>query len=252
MSILKKVLSLAKNLFVKIFSDWKNILILTLAAVLLCTYFNYKRVSNDYQDTITEQVDTISSYKNKVGEMYSQIGTYISDIEKLKKINSDLYSEVKNLKDNPIIITKIETVTEIKEIHVTDTLHKYDDFMYKFPFRYSDQYAVISGECNFDTSELIGSASFDKISFPNNITLSLIESNKGQLSFIAKSDNPYCQINNMNGVVISPEDSKAIKKRFDKPWVLALGVGGTVAVVDGKVAICPGIQLTFGRKIFAF
>lgn len=252
MSILKKVLSLAKSLFVKIFSDWKNILILTLAAVLLCTYFNYKRVSNDYQDTITEQVDTISSYKNKVGEMYSQIGTYISDIEKLKKINSDLYSEVKNLKDNPIIITKIETVTEIKEIHVTDTLHKYDDFMYKFPFRYSDKYAIISGECNFDTSELIGSASFDKISFPNNITLSLIESNKGQLSFIAKSDNPYCQINNMNGVVISPEDSKAIKKRFDKPWVLVLGVGGTVAVVDGKVAICPGIQLTFGRKIFAF
>ena len=252
MSILKKVLSLAKNLFVKIFSDWKNILILTLAAVLLCTYFNYKRVSNDYQDTITEQVDTISSYKNKVGEMYSQIGTYISDIEKLKKINSDLYSEVKNLKDNPIIITKIETVTEIKEIHVTDTLHKYDDFMYKFPFRYSNQYAIISGECNFDTSELIGSASFDKISFPNNITLSLIEPNKGQLSFIAKSDNPYCQINNMNGVVISPEDSKAIKKRFDKPWVLVLGVGGTVAVVDGKVAICPGIQLTFGRKIFAF
>ena len=252
MSILKKVLSLAKNLFVKIFSDWKNILILTLAAVLLCTYFNYKRVSNDYQDTITEQVDTISSYKNKVGEMYSQIGTYISDIEKLKKINSDLYSEVKNLKDNPIIITKIETVTEIKEIHVTDTLHKYDDFMYKFPFRYSNQYAIISGECNFDTSELIGSASFDKISFPNNITLSLIESNKGQLSFIAKSDNPYCQINNMNGVVISPEDSKVIKKRFDKPWVLVLGVGGTVAVVDGKVAICPGIQLTFGRKIFAF
>ena len=127
MSILKKVLSLAKNLFVKIFSDLKNILIVTLAAVLLCTYFNYKRVSNDYQDTITEQVDTISSYKNKVGEMYSQIGTYISDIEKLKKINSDLYSEVKNLKDNPIIITKIETVTEIKEIHVTDTLHKYDE-----------------------------------------------------------------------------------------------------------------------------
>ena len=252
MSILKKVLSLAKNLFVKIFSDWKNILILTLAAVLLCTYFNYKRVSNDYQDMITEQVDTISSYKNKVGEMYSQIGTYISDIEKLKKINSDLYSEVKNLKDNPIIITKIETVTEIKEIHVTDTLHKYDDFMYKLPFRYSDQYAIISGECNFDTSELIGSASFDKISFPNNITLSLIESNKGQLSFIAKSDNPYCQINNMNGVVISPEDSKAIKKRFDKPWVLVLGVGGTFAVFDGKVAIYPGIQLTFGRKIFSF
>ena len=252
MSILKKVLSLAKNIFVKIFSDWKNILILTLAAVLLCTYFNYKRVSNDYQDTITEQVDTISSYKNKVGEMYSQIGTYISDIEKLKKINSDLYSEVKNLKDNPIIITKIETVTEIKEIHVTDTLHKYDDFMYKFPFRYSNQYAIISGECDFDMSELIGSASFDKISFPNNITLSLIESNKGQLSFIAKSDNPYCQINNMNGVVISPEDSKAIKKRFDKPWVLVLGVGGTVTVVDGKVVICPGIQLTFGRKIFAF
>ena len=56
----------------------------------------------------------------------------------------------------------------------------------------------------------------------------------------------------MNGVVISPEDSQAIKKRFDKPWVLALGVGGTVAVVDGKVAIYPGIQLTFGRKIFAF
>lgn len=252
MTILKKILSFAKSLFVKFFSDWKNILIVILAAVLLCTYFNYKRVSNDYRDTIAEQVDTISSYRNKVGEMYSQIGTHITDIEKLKKINSDLYSEVKKLKDNPIIITKIETVTEIKEIHMTDTLYKYDVSMYKFPFRYSDQYAIISGECNFDTSELTGSASFDKISFPNNITLSLIESKKGQLSFITKSDNPYCQINNMNGVVISPEDSKAIKKRFDKPWTLVLGVGGTVTMVNGKVTVYPGVQLTFGRKIFAF
>lgn len=252
METIKKVLSWLKNIFLKLFSDRKNFIIIILAVICLCTYCSYQKISAELQNVIATQIDSIATYKNEIGELYSQIGTYITDIEHLKKSNSDLYAEVKNLKDNPIVVTKIETVNEMKEIFIRDTVYKYSDTLYRLPFRYDDHYAKIKGYSELKTFDCTGTTMFESISFTNNITLSLIESKKGNVSFIAKSDNPYCQINNMSGVVLSPEDSKAIQKRFDKPWVLVLGVGGTVTVIDNKVVVCPGIQLTFGRKIFAF
>jgi hypothetical protein len=98
---------------------------------------------------------------------------------------------------------------------------------------------------------MIGESVFDTISFPNNITIDLIEKNK-QLSFIAKSDNPYCQINSLNGSVLSPEKSDVLKKRFDKKWAVVAGVGPTLTVVDGKIKLVPGVQITLGYKLFGF
>ena len=73
-----------------------------------------------------------------------------------------------------------------------------------------------------------------------------------QLSFIAKSDNPYCQINSLNGSILSPETSSVLKKRFDKKWAVVVGVGPTLSVYDSKIVILPGLQVTIGRKLFAF
>ena len=56
--------------------------------------------------------DSINTYKNKVGDLYKEKDSYILEIDNLKKINENLYKEVKNLKDNPIVIT--EVITEFK------------------------------------------------------------------------------------------------------------------------------------------
>lgn len=251
-NILKTIFTWIKKAFLWMFSDWKNLVIVVSLITLLFLYFNYRSEKKKLENIIVEQTDTLTTYKNKVGELYSEKAAYITDIKNLKQSNSDLYAEVKKLKDNPIVITKIETVTEIKEIYIKDSINVIEPGVYSTGINYNDKWCGIFGETRFDTSKLVSETKFDSIRFYNNITIDLIESKKGNLSFIAKSDNPYCQINNLNGVMLSPEDSKAIRKRYDKKWVLAIGVGPSVTVVDNTVKIYPSAQLTFGRKIFSF
>jgi hypothetical protein len=69
---------------------------------------------------------------------------------------------------------------------------------------------------------------------------------------IAKSSNPYLQINNMDGYMLSPEKSKMLKKRFNKPWGVMVGVGPSVTIIDNKVQIVPSLQLTVGYKFISF
>jgi hypothetical protein len=81
--------------------------------------------------------------------------------------------------------------------------------------------------------------------------LDLIEKDK-TLQFVVKADNPYLLINNINGAVISPEKSKVLKERFNKPWGVIVGVGPSVVVVGNAVKIYPALQLTLGYKLISF
>lgn len=242
---------LLKNIFVWIFKDLKHVVIVSSLIALVIISFKYKNLKNDFSDIQNTAQDTLTVYKNKVGELYSQQKTYITEIKDLKKSNSELHNEVKNLKGNPLVVTKIKTVTEFKDKIIKDTVIVDPSGNYTFNMNYKDQWVNLSGRSTFDISTMIGTSKFDTISFPNNITIDLIEKNN-QLSFIAKSDNPYCQINSLNGSIISPEKSSVIKKRFDKKWAVVVGVGSTLSVYDNKIVALPGLQVTIGRKLFAF
>ena len=240
-----------KNIFVWIFKDWKHTVIVSSLIALVILSFKYKNLKNDFNDIQNKVQDTLTVYKNKVGELYSQQNIYITEIKDLKKTNSELYAEVKNLKDNPVVVTKVKTVIEFKDKIIKDTVTLDPSGNYTFNMNYKDQWANISGRSTFNISTMIGTAKFDSISFPNAITIDLIEKNN-QLSFIAKSDNPYCQINSLNASILSPEKSSVIKKRFDKKWSVVVGIGPTVSVYDSKIILLTGLQVTIGRKIFAF
>lgn len=240
-----------KNIFVWIFKDWKHTVIVSSLIALVILSFKYKNLKNDFNVIQNKVQDTLTVYKNKVGELYSQQYIYITEIKDLKKTNSELYAEVKNLKDNPVVVTKVKTVIEFKDKIIKDTVTLDPSGNYTFNMNYKDQWANISGRSTFDISTMIGTAKFDSIFFPNNITIDLIEKNN-QLSFIAKSDNPYCQINSLNGSILSPEKSSVIKKRFDKKWAVVVGIGPTVSVYNSKIILLTGLQVTIGRKIFAF
>lgn len=240
-----------KNIFIWIFKDWKHVVIASLLIALVILSFKYKNLKNDFNDIQNTAQDTLTVYKNKVGEFYSQQKAYITEINDLKKSNSELYTEVKNLEDNPVVVTKVHTITEFKDKIIKDTVTVDPSGNYTFNMNYKDQWVNLSGRSTFDISTMFGTAKFDSILFPNTITIDLIEKNN-QLSFIAKSDNPYCQINSLNGSILSPEKSSVIKKRFDKKWAVVVGVGPTVSVYDSKIVVLPGLQVTIGRKIFAF
>lgn len=245
------IFNIIKNIFVWVFKDWRHVVIITSIIALILLSFKYNNLENDFHDVQIQNQDTLTTYKNKIEDLYVQQKTYISEIKDLKKYNDELYSEVKNLKDNPIIITKIKTETKYKDRIIKDTV-TIDTFgNYTFNMNYQDQWLSISGRSTLNVESMIGTTKFDHISVPNNITIDLIEKDK-QLSFIAKSDNPYCQINSLNGSILSPENSDVIKNRFDKKWVVVLGVGPTLSVYNNRFVILPGLQVTIGRKIFAF
>lgn len=183
--------------------------------------------------------------------MYSERKTYITDIENLKTANTELYNEVKSLKDNPIVVTRIETITEYKDIVIRDTIMKIGSEFYTSLIQYNDDWCNINGNSVFDTGKCISTITFDSISFNNNFTVDLIDKND-ELSFIVKSNNPYCKINNIEGAIVNPGNSKILKNRFEEHWVVSAGIGGSLIPMNNTIKLRPSISITFGYKLFGF
>jgi FtsZ-binding cell division protein ZapB len=212
-------------------------------------------ISNEYYDYQQRAVDTLSVYQNKVGELYAANDTYIMDIKELKKTNKELYDEVKNLKDNPIIVTKTQIEYRVDTVRMnSDTVFVYNDgndLIYRNDFSKRDQWMDITGTTLFSMNNKQFSTTLNSISFNSDITTNLVERDN-KLYFVSKSSNPYMQINNIEGCMLSPEDSKVIKERFDKRWAVVVGAGPTMTVVNGQLKIVPGLQLTVGYKLISF
>ena len=231
-------------------SNWKNFIILLLFILSLLFYLSYRSVENKYENIIHDKDDEITSYKNKADELYAQSQTYITDIRNLKQSNEELYDEVKKLKDNPIVVTRIKTETKIKEITVHDTVYKQNGNFF-VDFSETNRWYGLSGKSEIYPDLLKGTTFIDSIYFNNSLTVDLIDKGKN-LSIIVKSDNPYCQINTINGAVISPEKSKALRKRFNDKIYVVGGMGGSLISLDGKLRFVPGLQVTVGGKLFSF
>ena len=230
--------------------NWKNFLLVLFFVLSLVFFFNMKSLEGKYENIIQKKDDEISLYKNKAGELYSQNETYVTDIKNLKISNEELYAEVKKLKDNPIIVTKIKTETVIKEKEVHDTVYQKDG-NFVVEFKETDPWYGIYGKTSINPEDMAASTVLDSLYFKDDLTVDLIEKGK-ELSFIVKSANPYSRINNINGAVISPEQSKVLKKRFDSKWNIVGGVGPSLILINGEFKVVPAVQVTIGRKIFSF
>jgi hypothetical protein len=210
------------------------------------------RYKNLYDYTRTAYSDTVTQYVNKNKELYTANLMYVTDVKDLKKQNEELYAEVKSLRDNPLVVTKIKTVYQIDTIAIEapvtlDTANG----NFESKFEYEDEWNSIFGRLNGNILNNTGVFTLDKLQFNCDITSDIIEKD-GNLYFISKSNNPYLTITNTDGYMLSPEKSKLLKKRFNKPWGVMIGVGGTLTLYDNNVKFLPGINLTIGYKILSF
>ena len=253
--ILKLVWSWICKFFSWIFKDWKRLLIFVLIALNGFLLLRVNHISKEYYNYHQRAVDTLSVYQNKVGELYAANDTYIMDIKELKKTNTELYEEVKKLKDNPIIVTKTELVYKVDSVKMnSDTVYVYvdgNDTIFKNEFSKKDSWMDITGITLFSLNNKQFSTTLNNVSFNANITTNLVERDN-KLYFVSKSSNPYMQINNIEGCMLSPEDSKVIKERFDKRWAVVVGAGPAMTVVNGQLKIVTGLQLTLGYKLISF
>ena len=228
------------------------IAVVILIGLLCISVSRCSRYKNLYSYTKSAYSDTVTQYVNKNNELYKANLMYVTDVKDLKKQNEELYAEVKSLRDNPLVVTKINTVYQIDTIAIEAPV-TFDTANGNFEskFEYEDEWNSIFGRLNGNVFNNTGVFTLDRLNFNCDITSDIIEKD-GNFYFISKSNNPYLTITNTDGYMLSPEKSKALRKRFNRPWGVMLGVGGTLTLYDNNVKFLPGINLTIGYKILSF
>lgn len=257
MKFLSRILEYIIKFFKWIFSNFKNFLLFLFGVLSIVYMFKFNYLNTKYENELNRINDTTTVYKNKIGELYHINQSYIASEKELKSKNKALYDEINNLKDNPLIVSKTEFKYKTDTIHTkSDTVFVYVDSitnerLVKSNFSYIDNWTNISGTNTFNLNSYKFDTNINFIEMSADMTTNFIERDN-KLYVITKSSNPYIQINNTDGVIVSPENSKILKNRFDKRWGVMVGVGPSMTVCDNKFRVLPAIQVTIGYKIFSF
>lgn len=229
-------------------SNSKNILIIILLISIIILMFKNNALEKEYMNNQVILVDSIRNYENKIGELYKQKDLYITSSKELEKINRDLYNEIKYLKDNPIIITKTETVIKVDSIfieseNIKDSLT--NDIINNY--NYNDNYLKMKIQHRLSNNH--GSLAINDISMTANITHSIIEDKQtSKLSIITKSDNPYLLINDINGGFIDLNESKNLERYYKRrnTWSLGFSAGYGITYDNSSNKIVTGPVVMFG------
>ena len=168
----------------------------------------------------------------------------------MKRRNDSISAELKTLKDNPIVITKVKTVVEIREVPMnSDSIHhEQKDSTYTLSWS-TDQrpYFGMSGRTLVKNDFSWFKTTLTQLDMEAMLTVDLIEVGKTGIKVIAKTDNPYICIGDVQGAFIDPQKSKVLKSYFPpKRWGIGpqLGLGiGTDLKISPWIGI--GIQWSF-------
>ena len=242
--------NIASWLFTKIknldFKDWL-LIIVTIIAIVTAISARYYYNKSLYP-TVIYNTDSLEVYKNKLEEEYTAKNIYVQTIDQLKQNNSKLYDEIKNLKDNPIVVTKTNIVVKTDTVYMTsDSIIAPNDTLRELHWSANEQngYYVIKGQTNVRTDFSSFDTQINHFNIPVTLTMNIIEKGK-KLQFISRSDNPYVTITNINGVIIDPAKSDVIKSCFKpKRWSVGPQVGIGVTS-DLKISPYIGVGITYG------
>lgn len=249
-TMLNTILSFIKNIFSYIikkltFKDW---LIILLTITTLFFYFGYSHYYNKSKTpTVIYNTDSLTEYKNKLKELYVSKDIYVQNISDLKKQNNELSEEVKNLKDNPIVVTKTQLKIQIDTlIAKSDTIIKQDS-IYKLNWSLTEpnNYYSLNGFTKVKNDFSTFTTQINNISLQTKLTLDMVEKDN-QIKIIGKTDNPYVTISNMDGVVFDPTKSTVFKKYYkQKKWSVGPMIGyGLTSDLQFKPFI--GIGISYG------
>lgn len=247
-NILNKISLFLKKQIKKI--TWKDYLIIFLGITAICFYFS----SRYYYDKSLNPIivsDSTYNYTNKNDEEYVAKDIYVTTKKELEELNKELYNELKSLKDNPDVITKVKIVTKIDSIKtIPDTIIKQvslKDTTYNLLWHAteSNNYYSINGYTNVKNDFTNFETQINELSIPSNLTIDIIDDNE-KIKIIGKTDNPYINIINIDGVVVDPSKSKVLKKYYNQK---KFNIGPTIGVgVTNDLKVKPyfGIGISYG------
>lgn len=228
------------------------VVLVALSAFLVHKQFTHKT---------TTKTDTTNVFHDSKDTAYVSTDTDIKTISELKKQYSDLYEEYKRLKDNnPVVISKTETTTEIKNLKIPTTIEKYPG-AYNFRWNYSERTDdnnnfSIYGHTKADSLLTNASTIIDTMSLKSSVWLDVIDNPDDNthttLKIIARSGNPRMSISSVSGAVINPKKNKAISSKFPtKHWGLGVhaGYGLGIPLSGGNATVSPYIGVGISYNI---
>ena len=237
--------------------DW---LIIILCIFCVVCFWKYRYYENKYKyDTIILN-DTIVSYQNKLGEEYKAKNLYVQSIKDLKEHNQELYSEIQSLKDNPIVVIKTKTQFLKDTIYAnSDSIRideKNDSSLYKLYWNCRDEqkYYSLNGVTTVSQNFNSFNTVITDLMINNDITLDVVE-NKTNLMVLAKSNNPYINVSNINSVIIEPNKSKVLKSYFkQKKWGIGIqgGIGFQYDLLHKQGGIGPYVGIGCSYNLINF
>ena len=244
----------------------RNVLFIALVVLLVFMFRSCGENTNleifKYEQNIASLKDSIRTYENKNGELVSEKTALITEKEGLKKYNDELSKEVKNLKDNPIIVKKVsveiihDTIYVDPEIDSSGIVYNADSSIKVVPFKWSDStkydknnFRNIGGKyiVAVDTNMNVWSRDFviinDEIGM--SFTTGITENDDDRVEIFVKSDYPNFKAVKIDGALFDPRESTVIKKFFPpKRW--GVGVFGGYGIYIDPSNFRAGTGITFG------
>lgn len=213
----------------------KNIfIIITIFLVVLIIFEGYHNY-HELDSTKMLYQDSISYYRDKIGNMYYALEIHQS---RIKDLNDSLQREAKNHKD-PIYITRtkiqIKNDTIIKLIN--DTIIQ-NDSIYSIHSLYKDEYLKVDG--TIISRDSTSYATLDSLVINADIYNDIILKN-GKYYSIVRSNNPYLKITGQESAFIQDK----IKKQ--RKWGFTVGVGYGI---NYHGQCYPYLGVMFGYRLF--
>lgn len=245
--MITKVLNACKWVISKLsLKDWVIIILL-----ILCGYF-YFSYRHYYHESLTPVVvyntDSLEIYKDKLKNEYVAKDIYVQDVTNLLREKGQLAIEVQHLKDNPIVVTKTDVQVRIDTVKAESIEIAQNDSTYDLRWRAVEPngYYDLSGTTNVHSDFSQFSTQIDSFKMNANITIDILDNGDKKLRMISRTDNPYINITNMDGVVFDPTDSKVLKRFYkQKRWSIGPYVGYGVTGT-GKLQPSVGIGISYG------
>lgn len=195
--------------------------------------------------------DSLHYWKDKAGREYAEKTAAILTAKELRRSNDSLYAEYKALKDRgPVVITKTETVTEIRDTVISTEVERYPGgYNIKWGMRqdYSgSNWVALGGVTTADSLMTAVKTRLDSLQIGADMILSVTDGDKDRVRINVRSNNPLLRVTDVAGAMLDPNLSKSITSRIrKKKFGLGLHFGpGLQAAPDGTVRL--GIEAGVG------
>lgn len=279
-STAKKWITVVKNIIAFIFKPNRISIVMVILSIILGILLFIKSgevsklrtaMSISNQNIIALH-DTLKLVKNKNGEYQQEKAAFIVSVADLKKINSNLYREVKKQKDQVLALTSINANLHVdinnlkaenkslKDSIRTQILAN-GDTVSTITWDLSKVYdqnnsRTLKGETRIlqkNKSVTSLGTELTGLDFKFNIITGIVETKDKQLNIFIKSDYPDLKFADVQGALIDPKKSKVLKSLMPQNrWVFGPQLGVGFGYSNGNMT--PTCYVGFGvvYRLFGF